>query len=142
MGFGARRFFAGGLQLFENFAANTCVFFCSNGLDRSEKPVAPPRQSLHKSRVVGRVIESPTKPLDGRVKAMFKIPIGVSGPESPVKFFARNELTRILEKADKNMYRLPLKTDFAALLPEFARTHVKFENPKSDGSGRWHNRSH
>src|SRR5580704_7042733 len=132
MGFGARRFFEGWLRLFEYFGDNRCVFFRSNGLDRSEKPVAPPRQSLHKSRVVGRVIEGLTEPLDGCVKAMFKIYIGVSGPQSPVKFLARNQLTRILEKANKNMYRLPLETDFAALLPEFARTHVKLKNPESD----------
>jgi hypothetical protein len=73
---------------------------------------------------------------------MFKIHVGVSRPEFPVKLFSCNKLTGILEKADKNMYRLPFEPDFAALLPEFARTHVDFEHPKSDGSGRWHSRSH
>jgi hypothetical protein len=69
---------------------NGDIFGCLESLDRSEKPIAPPRKSLHKSRVVGRVIESPTEPLDSRVKAMFKIYVGVGRPESAVKFFARN----------------------------------------------------
>jgi hypothetical protein len=87
---------------------NWHAFVCIDGLDRSKKPIAPPRQSLYKSRVVGRVIQGPTEPLDGRVKAMFKIHIGVSRPESPLKLFARNQLTGILEKADENLHRLPL----------------------------------
>jgi hypothetical protein len=73
---------------------------------------------------------------------MFKIHVGVSRPQSPVKLFARDQLTGILVKADKNLYRLPLKPDFAALLPEFARTHVDFEDPESYDSWRRHCGSH
>jgi hypothetical protein len=69
---------------------NVYAFGWVDGLDGSDKPVAPPWKSLHKSRVVGRVIQSPTESFDGRVKAMFKIHVGVSRPESPVKLFARN----------------------------------------------------
>ena len=59
-----------------------------------------------------------------------------------MKLFARNQFTGILKKADKNVYRLPFKPDSAALPPEFARTHVKLEDPEPDGAGRWYSRSH
>jgi hypothetical protein len=61
--------------------------------NRSDKPVAAPRQSLHKSGGVSRVAECLTKPFDGGVKAMLKVHEGVSGPKFPVKLFARNQLT-------------------------------------------------
>src|SRR4051794_37901715 len=47
------------------------------------RPVAAPRQSLHKSGVVSRVAESLTEPFDGRVKAVLKVHEGVSGPKFP-----------------------------------------------------------
>jgi hypothetical protein len=55
---------------------------------------------------------------------MFKIDVGVGGPESPAKLFARNQLAGAFEKADKNLDRLPLQPDFAALLRQFARTQI------------------
>ena len=101
-----------------------------DGLDRSDKPVAAPRQSLDKSRVVSRVVESLTEPFDGRVQAMFKVDEGVGGPEFPVKLFARNQLTGVFQKTDQNLDRLPFKPDFAALLLEFARTQSRARRPR------------
>ena len=90
----------------------------------------------------GRIIESLPEPLHGRVQAMFKIHVGVSGPESLAKLVARNQLAGILEKAEKNLYGLPLKPDFAALLPEFSRTQIDLEDAESEGSRGWYRRSH
>ena len=73
---------------------------------------------------------------------MFKVYEGVSGPEFPVKLFARNQLTGVFEKTDQNLDRLPFKPDLAALLLEFARTQVKLEDPESDQTRGWHDWSH
>src|SRR5579864_7225672 len=73
---------------------------------------------------------------------MFEVYEGVSGPEFPVKLFARYQLTGVFEKTDQNLDRLPLKPDFAALLLEFARTHVKLEDPESNQTRGWHRWSH
>ena len=73
---------------------------------------------------------------------MFKVHEGVSGPEFPVKLFARNQLTGAFEETDQNLDRLPFKPDFAALLLEFARTQVKLEDPESNQTRGWRRRSH
>src|SRR5579863_5276253 len=73
---------------------------------------------------------------------MFKVYEGVSGPEFPVKVFARNQLAGAFEEADQNLDRLPFKTDFASLLLEFPRTQVKLEDPESDQTRGWHRWSH
>ena len=109
------------------------------GLGRVYDQLAPPRKSLHKSRIAGRVIKSLPEPLYSRVQAVFKIPVGFGGPEPLAQLIARNQLAGILEKAEKNLYGLPLKPDFAALLPEFSRTHVELEDAEPEGSrGRYH----
>src|SRR5579862_4722341 len=102
--FRVRRFLAHGLgRISSSFGDHGCVFAGCNGFDRGQKSITTPWKSLHKSRVVGRVIESPAESLDGGVEAVFKINVSVSRPESPVKLFARHQLTGILEKADKNL---------------------------------------
>jgi hypothetical protein len=53
---------------------------------------------------------------------MFKVDEGVGGLESPVKLFARDQLTWVLEEIDQNLDRLAFKLDLATLLLEFART--------------------
>jgi len=121
-----------------NFGECRRAFFCSNGLDWSEKSITAPRQRLHKSRAVSGVVKSPAEPFHSRVKAMFKIHIGVSRPEPLAKLVARNQFAGAFEKADQNLNRLPLQPDFTALLPELPRTQVKLEEPESQRTGSWH----
>jgi hypothetical protein len=73
-----------------NFGDNGYVFVCFNGLDWSEKSITAPRQSLHKSRVVSGVVQSPAKPFHSRIKAMLEIHIGVNRPEPLAKLVACN----------------------------------------------------
>jgi hypothetical protein len=73
---------------------------------------------------------------------MFKVHESVSGPEFPVKLFARDQLTGAFEETDQDLDRLSFKPDFAALLLEFARTQVKLEDPESDQTPGWHRWSH
>src|ERR1700719_1141542 len=141
---GASRFVAGRLQLvMRNFGDNGEVVVRSHDFDGSEKSITAPRQSLYKSRIVGGVIKSPAKPFHGRIKTVFEVHVSVGGPEFSAKLFARNQLTGTLQKADQNLNRLPLQTDFAALLRQLRRTQVKLEQPKSQRTGsrqRWSHR--
>jgi hypothetical protein len=73
-----------------NSGDNRRAFFCSNGFDWSEKSITAAGQSLHKSRVVSGVVQSPAEPFHSRVKAMLEIHIGVSRPEPLTKLVARN----------------------------------------------------
>src|SRR5580700_3758488 len=98
----------------DRFAAGDDV--AGDNLDRGDEPIPAPRESLHKPRIVGRVVERLAEPLDGCVQAMFKIHKGVCRPELAVKLFARNQLAGALEEANQNLDRLPLQPDLAALL--------------------------
>ncbi len=73
---------------------------------------------------------------------MLKVYECVSGPKFPVKLFARNQLTRAFEKTDQNLDGLPFETYFVAVLPEFARTYVKLEDPKPDDTRTWNRWPH
>jgi hypothetical protein len=42
-------------------------------------------------------MESLTKPLDSRIQTMFEVDERVGRPKSPVKFFARNQLTGVFQ---------------------------------------------
>jgi len=57
--FGGRRFSG------RRFTHNRHVFAVTNSLDRRDKSITAPRQSLHESRVVRGVVKNLTQPLHG-----------------------------------------------------------------------------
>jgi hypothetical protein len=92
------------------------------GLHRSDKPVAAPRQGLDKSRVVRRDVEGLPEPFDGRVETMLKVDESVGRPKFPAKLFACNQLAGVFKQRDQDLNRLPFQPDFSALPLELART--------------------
>ena len=68
---------------------------------------------------------------------MLKVDEGVGGPKFPVRLFARNQLTGVLEESHQDLNRLPFKPDLSALLPELARMQIKLEDPESDQTWGW-----
>src|ERR1700722_11222143 len=111
-------------------------------LYRGDEPIPAARESLHKPRIVGRVVESLTEPLDGCVQAMFKIHKGVCRPELAVKLFARSQLAGVLEQTNQNRDRLPFQPDLAALLLKFARTQIKLEDAEPNRTREWYRWAH
>jgi hypothetical protein len=75
------------------------------------------QKRLHEARVLRRVAEGAAEPFQGRAEAVFEIDKRVCRPELPAEFFPRNQLARVFQQADQDLYGLTLKPDLVALFP-------------------------
>ena len=78
------------LFLRRRFADNRRVFTRTDSLDRSDKPVASPRQRLDETGIGGQISQYFAKFVNASAQAVVKINECVLGPKRAAEFLARN----------------------------------------------------
>jgi hypothetical protein len=69
----------------------------------TDESVAAAGQGFDESRVVGRITQSISQPLDGIVQPMVEVDEGVGWPQPAAEILSRNQLTWLLQKHGKNL---------------------------------------
>ena len=79
-----------------SLANNRWVFTGADSLDRSDKPVASPRQRFNETGIGGRISQHLAKFVNARAQAVVEINEGVLGPKRAAELLARNEFSSLL----------------------------------------------
>src|SRR6266404_989356 len=89
--------------------------------------VASASKSFHETRIFRGVSKSVAQAFDRGVQPVVEIHEGVCRPKPVAQFFARDYLSRFLQKHGQDLEGLFLQTDFGPIAPEFAGTKICFE---------------
>jgi hypothetical protein len=103
-------------------------------LDVREKAVPATSDGFHKSGTLGRIAERLTQLVDRFVEAVVEVHESVGGPEKSLKFLASYDLAGVLEQHSQDSKGLFLKANTQAVLAQFARSKVHFEDSKTEPS--------
>jgi hypothetical protein len=92
-----------------------------------DETVASAGESFHETRILRGVSESVAQPFYRGVQTVVEIHEGVCRPKPVAQFFARDYLSRFLQKHGQDLEGLFLQTDFGPIAPEFAGTKICLE---------------
>ena len=108
-------------------------------INRGNKTVSPPRQSLNIPGPVCRIAECLAQPVDGIIQPVVEVSEGVGRPQFLSQLLSRHHLTGTLQQTNENLERLILKLDLAAVLAELTRPQISFKGPKlcNPPRGNW-----
>ena len=119
------------LFLRRRFDANRRAFTRADSLDRSDKPVASPRQRLDETGIGGRISQHLAKFVNACAQAVVEINEGVPGPKRVAEFLARNEFSALPEQCNQKEVGLSLELDPDASLSELAGAKIDLENAET-----------
>src|SRR5215470_6634253 len=79
------------------------------------------------------------EPLDGGIQTVLEVYERIGWPELVSELISRDQFPRSLEQHGKNLNRLPLHLNLAAILAKFTRPEIEFETLEMDGTRgrRW-----
>src|ERR1017187_9315022 len=95
-------------------------------LQFSNKPVSPPRHSLHEPRTLRRISQRLPNLVDGRIEVVINIHKGVR-PEALLQFLPRDQVARALQQDGEHLERLSAEPQLHAILAHLARLYVCFK---------------
>jgi len=102
--------------------------------DLRKEAVAATRNGFHKAGTLGGVPEGLADFADRFVEPVVEIHESVRGPEFLLKLLASYDLAGVLSQRRQDLKGLFLKPDSQAVLAQFARAKIQFEDPKTEPS--------
>src|SRR5882762_3947555 len=100
-----------------------------------DEAITPSRQRLDKPRLVSRVIQRLTQPIDGIVEPVVEVHEGVIRTKSLVEFLTRNCFAGILQAHGQDSERLLLHPDLSNVLEKFACAEINLKLPETSRRG-------
>jgi hypothetical protein len=82
--------------------------------------------------VSGRIVESGSDLLDGRVQAVLEVDVGPVGPEPLSQLFSGDDLSWMLDERGQDLEGLLLDPDEVTVATERLRLQVRFKRAKAD----------
>jgi hypothetical protein len=102
----------------------------TGGTGGSDETVTAPSHGFDEDRSFRRVTERLPQPFHRCVEALIEIDVRVGGPERCPKFFTKDYFPGAPQQERKYLGGLARKAHPPALLEEFSRSRVEFENPE------------
>src|SRR6266852_3673952 len=107
---------------------------CIDNFNLRKEAVAATSNGFHKAGTLGGVAEGLTDFADRFVEPVVKIHESVRGPEFLLKLLASYDLAGVLKQHRQELEGLFLKANSQAVLAQFARAKIQFEDPKTEPS--------
>src|SRR6266852_6454035 len=107
---------------------------CIGNFNLREEAVAATSNGFHKAGTLGGVAEGLADFADRFVEPVVEIHESVRGPEFLLKLLASYDLAGVLSQRRQDLKGLFLKPYSQAVLAQFARAKIQFEDPKTEPS--------
>ncbi len=97
-----------------------------------QKPIAPPRNRLHKPRAIRRIRQRIPNLVDRLIQPVVEIHVRIGRPNSFLQFFAGNDFSGMLDQHRQNPDRLLLQPYAQSTLAQFPSPNIQLKSPKSE----------